>query len=272
MTIYDDREVSAALASPVEGYEFVGPFKTYRYTSTELTVSIGGQSYTPKPITRRAIRSGTQEDDNLDLELEVPIDLDIVQDYAFLVSPATLVLTIYRYHEGTNPATDFIVLWKGRVTGFSIAGEIARIRIPSIFSLALTGNIPNRNFQAPCNHVLYDTRCKVVPASFETTTAITVVGANPTQLTVTDDGFADGFLAAGEMVNNTTGERRLIVNNVANLVTIAYPFYTVAVGNSVKLRAGCAHSFTVCDTKFANTVNFGGFPYIPGDNPFEGSL
>ena len=40
----------------------------------------------------------------------------------------------------------------------------------------------------------------------------------------------------------------------------------IAVGDTFTVTAGCDKQFTTCKTKFANTVNFRGFPHMPGND------
>ena len=270
MTVYEDAELSTHAGSPVEAYKFTGTFQNYYYTSIEQNVTINGQLYVSSLISRKAINIGTQEDGEMALELGLPMDLEIVTDYGFDVSPPDLTLELLRYHEGTNPASDWIVAWKGKVTSFSSSGHNVQALVPSIFSITLTGEIPSVYYQNMCNHVLYDDRCKLVKASYQQDTTITAI--NDGIITVADDGFADGFLSAGEMINTTKNERRLIIDNVADVVTVNFTFFNAEIGDSVSLFVGCNHSFTACKDKFSNSLNYGGFPYIPSDNPFESEL
>jgi len=270
MTNYTDKEYSPTSGLPIEGFEFAAPNNVfYRYTSSEVERVINGQSFIPISIERGAVKSGTHEDDNLDLQISMPVSTPLIQLYAFDISPPSLIMTLYRYHIGTAAATDWIVLWKGKVTSFTISGQLALLRVPSVFTSFLGGAIPNRYYQAQCNHILYDSRCKVVRASFKTTTTVASIVDRNT-IVVVNDGFADGFLSAGDFINNRTGERRTIVNNIFNTVSIVFPFHDVLVGDSVELSAGCPHSALACKNKFNNILNYGGFPYIPTDNPFKG--
>ena len=41
---------------------------------------------------------------------------------------------------------------------------------------------------------------------------------------------------------------------------------SVAVGDAFAVTAGCDKQFTTCKAKFANAVNFRGFPYMPGND------
>lgn len=270
MTIYDDYEQSAHSGAPVEVYKFTGVFQNYYYTSAELPVTVGGQEYTPAAIKRAVINLGNQEDDNLDMEITLPYDLELVQDYAYRTAPPDLTLEIIRYHEGTDPLTDWITLWKGPVTSFSSSGHKVKILVPSIFAVVLRGAVPTVYYQNPCNHVLFDSRCKLSASSYNQETTITSVDGSTVE--VADDGFADNYLRAGEIVIPAKGERRLIIDNVANILTLGFTFANAEAEDSVTLYAGCNHSFTECKTKFSNSLNFGGFPYVPTDNPFEDEL
>lgn len=273
MTLYSDAEESAHDASPVEGYKFIGTSTNYLLTTANTDQTINGEVYTSIEIKRGTIKSGNQSDDSLDIQLEVPYDIQLIKDYGYTSSPPDLSLEVRRFHVGTNPATDWVLIWKGKVTGFSISGHIAKIRVPSIFALALQGVIPSAFYQAPCNHVLYDARCKVVEATFKQTTTIATGGVTSATITVVNDGFIDNFLNAGIIHLTGKGERRLIIKNIANVITINFPFNNAADADAVDLTAGCDHAFAGdCITKFNNQINFGGFPFIPTDNPFEGNL
>ena len=270
MTVYTDIELSTHDGSPVEAFKFTGSFDNYYYTSAETNVTINGQEYISALISRKAVNTGTQEDSDLDLELELPMDLALVIDYAFQVSPPDLTVEILRYHEGTNPASDWVIIWKGVVTSFSSSGHKVRLLVPSIFSITLSGEVPSIYYQNMCNHVLYDAQCKLVKASYQQDTTITVVDSGT--ITVAADGFADSVLKAGEIINTTKNERRLIIDNISDVLTINFPFFNAEVGDNVSLFAGCDHAFTTCRDTFSNTLNYGGFPYVPSDNPFENEL
>ena len=270
MTTYEDYEYSSHDGSPVEVYKFTGTFQNYYYTNAEQDVTVDGQLYTASLIKRKELNVGTQEDSDLDITLELPSDLPLVLDYAYSVSPPDLTLEILRYHEGTNPATDWIIAWKGKITSFSTSGDVVKALVPSVFSVAMQGEIPSVAYQSPCNHRLFDDRCKLVASSYQQDT--TILNIDGTTISVADDGFADDYLQAGEIVNTTKGERRLIVSNVANVLLINFPFYDAEVGDSVSLFVGCNHTYTACKTKFNNSLNYGGFPFVPSDNPFESEL
>jgi uncharacterized phage protein (TIGR02218 family) len=42
--------------------------------------------------------------------------------------------------------------------------------------------------------------------------------------------------------------------------------YPIEVGDAVTIRPGCDKIFATCQAKFANAVNFRGFPHVPGND------
>jgi uncharacterized phage protein (TIGR02218 family) len=267
---YDEFESSAHDGEPVECYKFMGSFRNYYYTSADLPQTVNGEDYEPAPVKRSTFRAGTQSDDSIANDVELPFNVDVIQDYAYAESPPRLMVEVYRVHRGSDHGTEWALYWKGRATAFTVDGRVAKVRVPSIFARALQGDLPNVYWQAPCNHVLYDARCKVVRIAHTITT--TVITAGSSAFDVVNDGGVTNALKAGEAVVTRTGERRLIMSNLAGTITINYPFVDLRDGDTVDLVDGCDHSFTTCKAKFANEVNFGGHPYIPADNPFSGEL
>ena len=45
-----------------------------------------------------------------------------------------------------------------------------------------------------------------------------------------------------------------------------------SVGPMATVYPGCSHNTTDCDTVFDNLDNYGGFPYLPSENPFGNSV
>ena len=262
----------------IETYTFTGSFQTYRYTTADRQVRVDGQVHEPAAISRGAVRAGDQSQDQLDVEVTLPVTLQMVQDYAFLTAPPKLQMTLRAFDRDVQnpPGSDIYsssngaVLWSGEVSAFSVSNRQARLRVPSDFTRGLQATAPAVFYQNPCNHVLYGPQCKANRAANTQNTTVASFADNV--IGVADDGFADSFLDAGTIQNDRTNERRLIITNVGNVITTNLPFTDVQVGDAVILQAGCDHSFNTCRTKFNNTINYGGHPFIPGDNPFEGSL
>jgi uncharacterized phage protein (TIGR02218 family) len=104
------------------------------------------------------------------------------------------------------------------------------------------------------------------------TVTATVLAVDGQSITVDSDGYPNDFLKSGIVAIPSFNEKRLILSNVDDVITVFFPFSNLSVGDIVELSVGCDHSFTTCRSKFSNGRRFGGFPYIPKDNPFEGSV
>ncbi len=44
------------------------------------------------------------------------------------------------------------------------------------------------------------------------------------------------------------------------------PSETIAIGDGFSVVAGCDKAFATCKEKFSNTLNFRGFPHLPGND------
>jgi uncharacterized phage protein (TIGR02218 family) len=92
---------------------------------------------------------------------------------------------------------------------------------------------------------------------------------------ITTTGKADawgtqGFITfTSGVMNNLTCQVK-IHSVAADPIGEAVEFYlpallAVQVGDTFTFSAGCDHTFTTCQSKFSNAVNFGGFPHLQPD-------
>ena len=261
---FDTRELGPVTSRPVELFKFIGNYTTYRFTSWGVDVTNTDGTYTAIPIKRSKVEQGSQEEDNIYMDIELPYSEQIVADYAFADAPPQLDFELYRAHP--EDFNDTLLLWSGKTLSWSIKGRVAKLRIPSLFNYLLGSLCPSPKYQAPCNHVLYDDRCGVDPTSYESTTTVSAISG--TVVTLTAQPFADNLMPAGELVFTSGGERRMIASTNGTAVTVTSRFANLQVGDTVTIRQGCDHTFTTCKDKFSNGINFGGFPLVPFKNPF----
>ncbi len=132
-----------------------------------------------------------------------------------------------------------------------------------------------RLFTTTCTADLGDGRCKVdltLPAyrGSGVVNAVTAVSA----FTATGlDAYADGWFTAGKLTFTGGANAGLSVEvkmhrkNAAVVVTLwqAMP-QPIAAGDAFVVTAGCDKAFATCHDRFANVVNFRGFPHIPGND------
>lgn len=269
--VYVLYEQSIDRGSPVECYKFQSPAKTYLYTTADHAVTLNNETYQPFVGVRGSLRLDSTNESELNLKIRIDSKTDVIMDHAFKPAPpASLRVSVYRAHLGTNLATDWILIWEGTVSSISVSGFSADMLIPGAFSRAVQSECPNIYYQNSCNHVLYDEKCKVLKTPFVQETTITQVGSEA--ITVANSSFSQNFLSAGMVYVKRTKEYRGIIENLLGNIGITYPFSDIQVGDEVTLTAGCDHSFEACKTKFKNTKNYGGFPAVPSDNPFVGKV
>lgn len=263
---YLDTEKSQHGGKPNELYKFEGTYANFFYTSGPKKIVFDGDTYLPIAIKRSEISVGTQEDDGLDVTVELAVTNEIVQVYGFQDSPPSLNLQILRFHT----LADVVTYWDGPVNDIQVSNGVATIRSPSTLGAALDANIPNVFFQSPCNHVLYDERCKVDYADWSEAATVTAVAGRV--VTVNSVGTLDAKLIGGEVLL-ASGERRMITAQNAGEIIVNFPFSQLHVADIVMLAAGCDLAYKGdCKTKFDNNRNFGGFPFIPAANPFADGI
>jgi uncharacterized phage protein (TIGR02218 family) len=116
-----------------------------------------------------------------------------------------------------------------------------------------------------CAADLGDAKCKIVLASHTVTGTVSAVTDRRT-FTVTVAPAAHGglFTFTGGNNNGLSMEVRVIAGLVINL-TLPLPF-DVTIGDAYSVYRGCDKLFSTCKATFANTNNFRGNPFFPGND------
>jgi uncharacterized phage protein (TIGR02218 family) len=135
-----------------------------------------------------------------------------------------------------------------------------------------------RIYQKPCTAVLGDTACRVDlsgPDHSLTLSVATVEGARILQLAgagaaaLPDGWFRRGRLLVldGAAIGLQGTIKRDSPQGSQRQIELWEPLRApLAPGDSLRLQAGCDKRFATCRDKFANLVNFQGFPDLPGDD------
>ena len=82
--------------------------------------------------------------------------------------------------------------------------------------------------------------------------------------------YSAGHFDAGTLQSGSDAPVRIrthvLREGLATLSLWHAPLSPLTGGMAVDLYAGCDKSFSACGVKFANTLNFRGFPAMPGDD------
>jgi len=129
-----------------------------------------------------------------------------------------------------------------------------------------------RCFGYGCDADLGDARCTVdiTRAAFKAGGAVASV-TDARRFTVSGlSSFGDGWFTGGKLVwsSGANENRAMEVKRHAGAAIELWQSMSeaVGVGDSFTITAGCDKQFATCKAKFANAINFRGFPYMPGND------
>jgi uncharacterized phage protein (TIGR02218 family) len=235
--------------------------------SGEDELVILGQTYLPMPVKRDRIKQ-TNDVFRDSLRLSFPRSDAFASQFLGFAPEEVTSLRIMRGHYG-DPAAEFVVYWKGRVAGAKTSGNEILVECESIFTSIKRPGL-RAKFEYSCRHTLYAKGCNVNRELYKLDGAVLSISGG---LDVTVAGAAlqpAGFFTGGLLIA-PDGSSRFITAHSSDIVTMARPMYGLAGGTVVSLYPGCDHLKETCSAKFGNGLNFGGFPFIPTRNPFDGS-
>lgn len=266
---FDAQERSPYGGKPKEFYRFSRSASRWLYTSADQSETIATELYLPAPIKRNE-PSMDKETKHSTLTLTVPRDFPVAQLFRSYSPGSSIWLTVLRLQRGD---TGTWLAWKGKVRGASWNGSVATLTCDPLDKagsrLAL-----RRSFGSTCDHDLYSqgsNRCQVLRASFTIGATIEAIVGD----TLKSAAFAtkpDGWWVGGDVIVATGDDARMVIAHTGDTITLLSAFEGLSVGDALAISAGCDHSFATCGSKFSNTVNFGGWPFVPTKNPYDVGL
>jgi uncharacterized phage protein (TIGR02218 family) len=129
-----------------------------------------------------------------------------------------------------------------------------------------------RLYTPTCTADLGDTRCGINLTAHTIAGVVTALRDASTLVASGLDAFASGHFTGGKLTMTTGTAAGLAIElrdhrreGSAVLLSLWQPLAeTPAAGDAFTLSAGCDKRFETCRTRFANAVNFRGFPHMPG--------
>lgn len=132
-----------------------------------------------------------------------------------------------------------------------------------------------RTYQYACDAALGDTRCTIDlddPAYKGTGTVLTA-GSQYLFTASGLDSFASGWFDGGVLSwtsNDNEGRQMEVKRFTLSGATAQIELWRsmvspIAVSDTFTITAGCDKTFPTCKAKFANQINFRGFPHMPGN-------
>jgi len=249
---------------------------TLRWTSSLYAISLGGHIWSPGPpnFKRPSLRGelGLQSSDvTLEVECDDSILLNGVPLLARIARHEWNFATVqieYAYSAGPGQP------WLGRAPRFlgivTDIGEIGRISVPLTVknvTYLLDTQWPKDTIMSTCGKTLYGTDCGANSATFR---VAGTVGAGPTKngfqtnLTQADAYFSGGTITfTSGTLNGLSYWIRSYVN-ASGVIRLQTPaMVSPAAGDTFTVLPGCDKSMTMCNARFSNLANHGGFPFVP---------
>lgn len=259
---------------PADIYRFDYGAEVFRFTSANETIVFNGATYVPLEIKRSAPTMNPRERKNTTVDLESLASARPFNDFLG-IQPAqklTCIITRLQLDEGTDasptpapiPTTGFII-FDGYVTSVAFEGRTCKIHM-NPFNEQFSREVPRYKYQSLCNHVLYDGFCQLDKNTYKQAGLVNGESGN----TISVNGFIGTAFVGGYVQNEAGNDYRMIIDHSGDTFTLLLPFRSI-LGETVTAFQGCDHSVQTCKTKFSNVVNFGGFPLVPGTNPFSQS-
>lgn len=136
---------------------------------------------------------------------------------------------------------------------------------------ALFDAVRGRRIMRLCDASLGDGRCGVNLGDPRYCADGVVVTANGAEVRASGlAGFASGWFANGYLTwtngSNVGAKIRVLDHSGTALRLSEPPVLPIAASDSFRVVAGCDKSYVTCKAKFANGVNFRGFPHLPGND------
>ncbi len=266
---FDTQEKSIADGKPVRLYLFeLGGNQRWSFCTADRAITLLGITYRPMAISDDGIRM-TGEASADTLKVIAPADLAVAALWRSVPPSDEVFLTIRDTHHGLgSTAADADVCWVGSIAGVRWPQDDRCEVICESLSSSMRRPGLRLTYQRGCPHSVYDVECRASRVLHAVQAAITGLDGASIQHNAAGSGvYAGGFI---EWQSNGRTERRGIDIEAGQKLTLLGGTAGLAVGGLLTLYPGCDGSSTVCNGRFNNMPNYGGFRHMPGKSPFDG--
>lgn len=250
---------------------------TYRFTSHDRAIAFEGESYSPcASLTPSAVQLTGELGGGDSVDLEGIISdgaISEVDIWAGLFNGATVAIRRVNW----NDLDDHELILSGTCGAFEFDEIGFKFEVVSLGE-RLTQQPILRRWLPTCRFKLGDAQCGFDLSTLEGSGTVEAVSSrhDSTQahrriFTDTNRAEADNYWQLGTLTW-TSGQNNgqsvdIRSSTSAGIFELEKATqYPIEVGDTFTVLPGCDRSFATCQTKFSNEVNFGGFPFIKGDD------
>ncbi|MCE8523480.1 phage BR0599 family protein [Ruegeria pomeroyi] len=277
---YDDLEISTAEGRPLFLYRFAEGPQTWHFASRSSDWVVPGGTLADEPgdttwatsalAHGNVVQSGDPR--RVDLSLTFPLSDPFARRWLGPRGSSVTTLTIFRGHE--QVPGELVAHWKGRIVSARVEGVRIVLRAESLFTAMRRQGVRAR-YQRLCRHVLYAGGCRLDIESFLVpATATTRSGQQitvPEAAAQPDGWYRGGVLRHAGLPGFITGHTGAILTLSGRMPALEVEIDDPGLTASIQIAPGCDLRRDTCANRFGNLLNFGGFPDIPGRNPFGGT-
>lgn len=266
-------EQSLAGGRPVRLYQFSRGVVQWLYNSSDRDIVHQTRTYKALAggISDDGIRQGG-ETSTQDLRIQAPGDIEVAQLYRGIPPSDAIDLVIFDRHYA-DPDDDYRVSWIGEIQSVAWP-SIDRCKIVcSPESVSMSGQGLRLRWERPCPHCIYERGCNV-DRELHRVDAVVISMDGATITGSAFSGYPNGYFNAGYIEWSVGGgnyDRRAIDSHVGTVLTIFGGTSGIELNQDVSAFPGCDQTIETCNTKFGNSINYGGIRHLPGRSPFDGN-
>jgi phage-related protein len=268
LTVTVETEIAKEQNRPVELYEvFLDPATIY-LAANNVNVSFFNEAgdptvFTAFNITRSAVRTNVSSRcDEVTVTLgNVNLTMGALAAYSDMTGKRCRIIQVFLDNilpPATPDPADFVPIFEGKLDDPQINEMSMTVKV--VYSLDFLGlTLPRRKYQRNCGWKFGSAECT---KSIGTVTGtVTTINGDGVTLTLSGRTEAEGWFVDGAITVGT--ERRRIMLSSAGTFVIDYPFDFAVATDAYSVRRGCNKTWDTCNTRYANTINYGGFLSVP---------
>jgi uncharacterized phage protein (TIGR02218 family) len=284
--MFNDKEISNQDGRVAALYLLEWGKTRWRYTSADRPIDVMEYvdgvlvevTYEPRALKDSGMVQGSSSQN--DFTIDGPSDLPIVRLFRGSPPSESIWLTVRRKH---FDEADAPIYWKGTVWNVKRPTEAKCQIIGKPLSASLKRTGLRLCWSRECPHFIYDDGCKVDPEAYRIDGTLLSVAGTTLTISLAEPPAPDYYLGgiiSWQASDEGTIERRMIEAQVqsdldgteATILTIFGLVDFIEIGDAVALYPGCSRTPEICDTRFGNIDNYGGFDKMPGASPFNTAI
>lgn len=244
---------------------------TWAYTGSkdEVRLELSGMAqrqtiiFSPAALERSEISNEAKGDK---AQIKCNLDLEPINSFRALSYNDSMKVIVIRLR---NKELEILLFGKAEGVDYDLEKGQATLSVCSMAGV-FSSSLPQRTFSAGCTHSLGDFYCGVLKDSYSLTLKLSECQIADNNLWVSHPLLAskpNGYYNGG--VCKAGANSAFIISHAGSKIQLLNPFYALrnADISSVKIEIGCDKSIETCKNKFSNSLNYGGFPFVPNINP-----